>query len=334
LKNTFAVHAEEGWLGGSPNHYGFEKAITPVDFTKGICQYTSPDGVKFFPSGSTSPELVPGIYDIGACPQRGIYFEKIPVKTDGLIHFPETNSENVIQEIEKFWNREEVFAKYRLNYKRGIMLWGPPGSGKSCTIQMVNQGVIARHGVVFKFTIPSVFCEGVRAFRKIQPKTPLVVLMEDIDSIIECYNESEVLNILDGVDQIEKVVYLATTNYPEKLGQRILNRPSRFDKRFKMGHPSDESRRIYFEHLIDKDAIEQYKIDINQWVEDTDLMSIAHLKELFVSVCILGNSYEDAIDTLRVMVEEVIDSKEDYTKDIGFHHASASSKKARRTYKR
>lgn len=288
--------------------------------TKGLCQYTSGDGVRYFPAGSTTPALKPGVYNISLDPMKGLFFEKIPVKTDGLIRFPETNSEKVIEEIKKFWDREEQFKKYQLNYKRGIILWGPPGSGKSCTIQLIVADVIERGGVVFKFTVPTLFCDGVRIFREIQPKTPVVCLMEDIDSTIEVYNESEVLNILDGVDQIEKVVYLATTNYPERLGQRILNRPSRFDKRFKMGHPKAESRRLYFKHLLDEQTISEYDIDLDKWVDDTEGMSVAHLKELFVAVVILGNNYKEAVDTLRSMIEDRIDSKDDndFAANFGF----------------
>lgn len=142
--------------------------------------------------------------------------------------------------------------------------------------------------------------------------------MEDIDSIIDSYNESEILNILDGVDQINKVVYLATSNYPERLGQRVLNRPSRFDKRFKMGHPKKDSRKVYFNHLIDKETQKEYKIDIEKWVEDTEDMSIAHLKELFIAVCILGNSYEESIETLRNMIDYNPRSDEDNNNKIGF----------------
>ncbi|MFK5088309.1 AAA family ATPase, partial [Klebsiella pneumoniae] len=74
--------------------------------------------------------------------------------------------------------------------------------------------------------------------------------MEDIDATLEIYNESTVINLLDGVDRVDKIVFLATTNYPEKLGTRIMNRPSRFDKRFKVGYPTDNTRKIYLEHLI------------------------------------------------------------------------------------
>lgn len=284
----------------------------------GLKQFATSDGAKFFPAASTVPVLMPGIYDVQIDNMKGIYFQKINVKTDGLLRFPETNSEKVIEEISKFWEREHIFKKYNLNYKRGIFLWGPPGSGKSSTIQLICEDVINRNGVVFKFINPSLFCDGIRIFREIQPETPVVVLMEDIDSIVDSYNESEILNILDGVDQVEKIVYLATSNYPERLGQRILNRPSRFDKRFKMGHPKKESRLIYFKHLIDEQTQLQHKVNINKWVEDTEQMSIAHLKELFISVCILGNPYDEVIATLKNMAENIPSSTEDSLNKIGF----------------
>jgi AAA+ superfamily predicted ATPase len=284
----------------------------------GLKQFTTSDGNKFYPAGATVPSISPGIYDIQVDNMKGIFFQKIKVKTDGLIRFPETNSEQVIGEIAKFWEREETFKKYNLNYKRGIFLWGPPGSGKSCTIQLICEDVIKRNGVVFKFVSPGIFSDGVRIFREIQPSTPIVVLMEDIDSTIDSHNESEILNILDGVNQISKVVFLATSNYPERLGARLLNRPSRFDKRFKMGHPKKNSRRIYFNNIIDKDTQKEYGVDIEKWVEDTDKMSIAHLKELFINVCILGNEYEESIETLRSMIEESPSSQEEYSDRIGF----------------
>jgi len=190
---------------------------------------------------------------------------------------------------------------------------------------LVCQDVIKRDGVVFKFNIyPSEFIEGIREFREIQPNTPLVVLLEDIDSIIEMYSESEVLNILDGVENIEKVVFLATTNFPENLGSRILNRPSRFDKRFKMPPPKKASRKLYFDSILDEETIAKYEIDVDKWVNDTDGMSVAHLKELFIAVCILDDKYESAIKNLKTMNEEKLKSIEDDTRTgIGFTKRNA-----------
>jgi SpoVK/Ycf46/Vps4 family AAA+-type ATPase len=304
------------------HYFGDFEAAGEQRKTDGFTQFSTVDGIKFFPANHTVPSLPPGVYDI-LTSQSGIFFEGIKVKTDGLISFPETNSEIVVKEIEKFWDREQYFKNYNLTFKRGLLLYGPPGSGKSSTIQLIIADIIRRKGAVLKFTHPQVFKEGIRTFRQIQPDTPLLVLMEDIEAILDQYSESEVLNILDGVDQIDKVVYLATTNYPENLGARILNRPSRFDKRFKMGHPGSASRELYLRHLITEDTIKEHDIDIKKWVKDTSGMSIAHLKELFVTVCILGNEYAEAVETLKEMQEETPSSTDDRTKRVGFAHANA-----------
>ena len=279
-------------------------------------QWGTSDGRIFLPSSKTVKVLTPGVYEIDKSPSVGLFFEKIPVKTEGLIRFPETNSNKVVEEIQKFWDREALFKEYEISYKRGIMLYGPPGSGKSCTVQLIMQDVVRRHGIVLYFDDPYLFIEGMRVLRQIQPDTPVVTIMEDIDSIIESYNESEVLNILDGVNEMHKIVFLATTNYPNKLGHRIMNRPSRFDKRFRIGFPSPESRRIYLKSIIGAKKIKELKINLDKWVEDSDEFSIAHLKELFVAVVILGDEYEESINILKKMKEEVVDK--DYEESVGF----------------
>ena len=295
------------------------EAAEEGDKANNCCQWSTSDGIHFFPTAKTVVSLTPGVYDIKISQANGLYFERVPVVTQGLIRFPETNSSRIISEIQNFWSRESIFRDYKLAYKRGIMLHGPAGSGKSSTIQLLMQDVIERGGVVINFNNPNTFISGVRKLREIQPDSPLVVLMEDIDSIIETNSESEVLNLLDGVNQIDKVVFLATTNYPERLGDRIINRPSRFDKRFKIGHPNAESRRIYLEFVIGgAEKVGELKIDLDLWVGDTEGFSIAHLKELFVAVVILGDSYEDALSTLTAMREENLDSKDDEFRKMGF----------------
>lgn len=543
-----------------------------------LVQWTTADDKIFVPASHTRPGLVPGVFEIQHSPSIGLYFHRIPVKTEGLIRFPQTNSERVVREIQNFWEKENIFREFHLAYKRGIILWGPPGSGKSSTIQLIMKDVVDRHGVVIKFTNPGLFMEGMRIFREIEFKTPIVILMEDIDSILEVFSESDVLNILDGVDQIEKAVFLAcpspdhlilksnltwvradslspgdeliafddelkegkgrkfrtslvnscpivqkprykvttsegvvvvsehhpflvklgnrphkwrkvedlrpgnrivcvgrpwqidetreggylagqydgegtlnitykeesgshgfrvnwvqavgsvaqyvesllrqrgynvavytsqpkgkgkhgkykkkvslnirggrwenlkllgslrplrllshprlqdawqgctlhtteysrvvavepigvgpvvaldtttktfigegmlqhnTTNYPERLGARILNRPSRFDKRFKIDHPNAESRMLYFKHLLGTRVPKDLNVNLEKWVKDTDKFSIAHLKELFVAVVILGDDYAEAIETLESM-KEVISSEDDRDKMMGF----------------
>lgn len=311
---------------GPPSDYDDIFSDDDEDFTRSYTQWTSSDGRTFIPAARTRQKLTPGVYEVRQSPNIGIYFNMIPTKVEGLLRFPDTNSDKVISEIMHFWESESVFRTYGLPYKRGILLWGPPGSGKSCTVQLIIADIIKRGGIVVRFTNPHDFLDGMRTIRLIEPETPIVVIMEDIDSIIKEYHESEVLNILDGVNSVEKVVFLATTNYPEELGARIVNRPSRFDKRFKIGFPTAKGRKLYLEHIIGngnvKDGrakIKELKIDIRRWIQDTDEMSIAHLKELFVATIIMGDNYEDAIAVLKTMQEDVRASDPD-AGQFGFGH--------------
>lgn len=300
--------------------YGSENPVAAKsEFGTGYRQWSSPDGTRFYPTSKTCPRISPGVYDINVCSTRGLYFEKIPIITRNLIRFPQTNIDRVVGEIQKFWEREDIFREFHLTHKRGIILWGPAGSGKTCAIQLIMNDVVERQGIVVRFGHPHIFTEGMRVMREIEPTTPVVVLMEDIDSTIQMYNESDVLNILDGVNQIEKAVYLATTNYPERLGPRIINRPSRFDRRFKIGYPDPESREIYLNHLIGPTKKpDDLGINIGRWVEDTDGFSFAHIKELFVGVVILADEYSECLATLTSMKETRLSSDDDFQRKMGF----------------
>lgn len=287
------------------------------DADRNYCQWTTSNGQVFYPASNTQAVIPPGAYEIDSSPQAGIFFSKVAVKTSNLIRFPDSNSDRVIEEIRMFWDNKDVFEAHGMPYKRGIVLWGPPGSGKSSTIQFIMRDVIDRDGIVVKFTEPTLFIRGYRILREIQPTVPVVALMEDLDSILDDYSESSVLNILDGIDEVENIVFLATTNYPEKLGARIINRPSRFDKRYKIGFPSEEARRIYFEHLFRGKDIDGADVYIEEWTKDTEGLSIAHLRELYVAVIILKNDYKEALETLKTM-EEDISSTHDGGFKLGF----------------
>lgn len=263
-------------------------------------QWMTPDGKTYRPASKTDKSLEPGLYDIIIDPSGQLFFQRIELRTEGVLVLPDTNSQKVVSEIQSFWEKEKIFKNFKLTHKRGIILYGPPGSGKSCTIQLVIKDVIARGGIAVNFTYPDFFITGMRVMRAIQPTTPVVVILEDIEAILMKNGESRILNILDGAEAIEHVVYLASTNYPEILGERIINRPSRFDKRFKIDQPIAEARKIYLD-FIAKDV----KIDVEKWVKDTEGFSFAHLKELFITTQLLGDDYDIALKTLKEMKEDI-----------------------------
>jgi len=138
LNQLLAAHVRENDV-----HMIYEQAVPSQPsllreedkkFDLDATQWSTSNGVVYFPTGKTVSSLQPGYYEIQTHPMAGLYFERIPVKTDGLLNFPDASTGKVISEIKKFWDREQIFKDYQLTYKRGIILWGPPGGGKSCTV--------------------------------------------------------------------------------------------------------------------------------------------------------------------------------------------------------
>ena len=256
----------------------------------------------------TSNLMKPGMYDPGSTQDGRIFFSPVEQRTDELLRFPKSITTRVVDEIAGFWEREQSFRDHGLPFKRGILLHGPPGSGKSSALRQITQDVVERGGVVMQFANPVLFVGAFRVFRTIQPTTPVVVTMEDLDTILDRGNESYIMNMLDGIELVEKAVFLATTNYPEKLSARIGNRPSRFDRVYWVGHPNIAARRMYLESLMTPGD----DLDLDRWSRDTKGLSIAHLKELFVGVVVLGGEYDEILKLMKGMKSIPKSTDEDY----------------------
>jgi hypothetical protein len=251
-------------------------------------------GNGYIPCNETADALKPGAYHLTFKPNIGLHIERHTLTTDRLMRLPDSTSDLVISEVERFWTLKEKFKQYGFTHKRGFLLWGPPGSGKTCTIAFVIQQMISTGGVVFLADHPAPLTAGMQALRHVEPNRRLLVVLEDIDTLINRHGEAEILAILDGESSIDNVMFLATTNYPERLDGRIVNRPSRFDRIVKIGTPSPEARKLYLESRGIKD-------DVAKWVELTNGLSIAHIKELIVSVACFGEELAAVAARLQAM---------------------------------
>ena len=181
-------------------------------------------------------------------------------------------------------------------------MYGEPGCGKSGIIQLISQQLIEKDGIVLNVKDEEDvdrFTSFIATFRKVEPNRPLVVLLEDIDSLAgeNRFQTARLLNILDGVKQIDGVVYIATTNDPEKLQERITNRPSRFDRRYQVELPNEEIRRAYINHKLNEDDLKN--VNIEEWIKKTEGMSLSHLKEVVISVIVMGRSFEETMNNLE-----------------------------------
>ena len=256
--------------------------------------------------------IEPGLYEIER-DIAGYYFQKLDFNEQNLLNFPNSNCQAVLDDIKKFWGMKDRFKQFKFPYKRGMLLYGPGGCGKSCTIALLCKEVINLGGIVIDFSRLDNFEAGMRSLREIHPDLPVVVLMEDLDHILE-HNVPDILNLLDGVGcTFENIVYLATTNNPERLHMNVKNRPSRFDRKFEFGPPNAKCRRIYIQSLFEGDSAQDYNLD--EWVESSEGFSFAHCKELFISVVLFENNFDDAVNELQNMKDEYLEDIEPYDDD-------------------
>jgi Cdc6-like AAA superfamily ATPase len=268
-------------------------------------QWAIHSGGKFTPTLATTPILNPGYYEVGSDSQIGYYLERKDVNTDELYQLPSAELMDILEDIEKFWKRKDKYKEYNFVHKRGILLYGAPGCGKSATIQLCTKYLTeSMGGIVINVTNGDQvewYSKIINKLRQIEPDRPLVVIFEDIDAIASEGNwtTSMILNLLDGIKQIDNVVYIATTNHPEKLEDRITNRPSRFDRRYEIELPNTEVRTAYIENKLSEEDLK--KINIEMWVKESDGFSLAHMRELVISVITMDNSFEDTIARLKGM---------------------------------
>lgn len=251
----------------------------------------------FGATGGTRSELPPGVYRLGNSP-RGLYFSRVRVMTDKLIDLKDSASSEIIAGIRTFWASEAKFKARGILYKRGVLLWGPPGSGKTVTVSLLINDLVSEGGMVILCESPDLTVAALQQVRRIEPDRRLIVVEEDIEEMMRHHGEHSLLALLDGENQIANVVHVATTNYPDQLGARIVNRPSRFDEVKKIGMPNAAARAEYFIHTVGQDLDVE---EMARWIADTDDMSIAHLRELVVAVFCLGRGYEETLERLKKM---------------------------------
>lgn len=269
---------------------------------KGYLKYEVVGPSVYAPAMKDSPTvnaLPGGTYKIKQTQQGAIYFEGMSVVTDDLVDLPNTVSSQVLDEIKEFWSDKvkERYKKYGMIHKRGILLEGPAGTGKSITLIKVMNIVEKEGGIAFFNPNPLLLHAAAEIVREIQPTVPLLAVYEEFDQWLD--DSSSMLSMLDGEMAIDNLVVLATTNYIEKIPARVKNRPSRFATVVHVGPPNAATRKKFLAaKLLKNDA----KF-IDEIVEKTDGFVIDQLKDVIVSTFCLGLSVDDAILKIKQLSE-------------------------------
>lgn len=277
------------------------------------------NGGNYFPNlvAERSDGLPAGCYECAVTREGAPYFRPIKILTDTIINLQDTAAVEISNEIKNFWSDgvSEKFKQYGLVHKRGVLLHGPPGTGKTISLAKCAKMVVEElDGIVLFNPEPSTLTEFLRLIKEIEPNKKILIMWEEFDSQLRG-SESSLLSLLDGETQVSNIVYLATTNYIARIPARIKNRPSRFARVIEVGVPTEQVRREFLEaklHDSDKDKIDAL-------IQYSDGFVIDQLKDLIISHCIFEQGIAESASKIREMINEatgIDDYQEEQVKSV------------------
>lgn len=227
------------------------------------------------------------VFDGGCWRKDATLFQSIKGATFDNLIMKGHLKQDIREDLEQFFASRALYEHYGVPWKRGILFVGPPGNGKTHAVKAIINALAQ----------PCLYVKSVRAefrteedniravFDRARKTAPCILVLEDLDSLLTPQNRSFFLNELDGFAANVGIVALATTNHPERLDPAILDRPSRFDRKYPFDLP-ELPERLDYNILWNNSLKPELRLSdegVAKLSELTDGFSFAYLKELFLS---------------------------------------------------
>jgi transitional endoplasmic reticulum ATPase len=225
----------------------------------------------------------------------------------------------------------EVFETFGIKPTKGILLYGPPGCGKT----LIAKAVATESEANF-ITIkgPEIFSKWLgesekairEAFRRARQSAPCIIFLDELDAIAPArgagYEDSgatervvtQLLTELDGIEKLENVVVIGATNRPDILDSALL-RPGRLDRLVYVGAPDPESRlevlKIYTQKMPLAPDVNLEKItDVTEGYSGADLemlcreAALSSLREDIHATFVKAEHFEQAMKIVRPSITD------------------------------
>lgn len=214
---------------------------------------------------------------------RVIDGEDIPYTRDSTwedLFLPDDIKNEIKSLVENFLSSKDFYLDKKIPWKRGVLLYGRPGNGKTSIIRTI----MSMYNFKPVTIVPGANDEVVReAFSYAEEQSPSLLYFEDLDSLLEKgVDTSSFLNLMDGISAKNGLLVVATANEIKKLKSNITDRPSRFDRKFEIPLPNQEMAYIYLKRWFGSLISVKKCKELAKYAEKYEF-SYAYLKELYIS---------------------------------------------------
>ena len=259
-RETMFEELFRGFLGAQAFGLGEIKLRVVSTSPAGIVKITEGTDIELLPQAVESPERsVPSVVyeDIGG-------LKPVITKVREMIELP--------------LKHPELFDRLGIDPPKGVLLHGPPGTGKTMLAKAVaNESDAYFISINGPEIMSKYYGESEKALRDLfeeaEKNAPAIIFLDELDSIAPKRGEvtgeverrvvAQLLSLMDGLKERKNVIVIGSTNRPEALDM-ALRRPGRFDREIELGVPDMQGRMEIFQihsrgmPLADDVALEDY----------------------------------------------------------------------------
>ena len=211
--------------------------------------------------------------------------------------------ERLARKIASFMKHPERYERAQIEEHRGILLYGPPQTGKSYfakALRTLIEDELGNQGKVRFIDAKQLFDRGYPIkyiFMEAQFYAPCILFFDEIDLVgthrdKDAFSTSQLLTCMQGIDNTSKQIFvIGATNRPDQLDQALLV-DGRFGKRIYVKYPEYEDRKAYLMQQLAKRSITNLSSEfIDCMAQETENCSFNNLKRI-ITEAIIQSSIE------------------------------------------